>query len=41
MLTVSPPVSPSVVARTLMIQKPSVSAGTLVSDWCEAEDIAC
>src|SRR3982750_4544179 len=30
MLTVSPPVSPSVVARILMIQKPSVIAGTLL-----------
>src|SRR3569623_1949099 len=30
MLTVSPPASPSVVARTLMIQKPSVTAGTLL-----------
>ena len=30
MVTVSPPVSPSVVARTLMIQKPSVTAGTLL-----------
>src|SRR5438128_958672 len=28
--TVSPPVSPSVVQRILMIQKPSVTAGTLV-----------
>src|SRR3954464_15883372 len=31
MVTVSPPVSPSVVARILMIQKPSVTAGTLES----------
>jgi len=31
MLTVSPPVSPSVVARVLMIQKPKVIAGTLLS----------
>src|SRR3954454_9863798 len=31
MVTVSPPVSPRVVARILMIQKPSVTAGTLVS----------
>ena len=31
MVTVSPPVSPSVVARILMIQKPSVTSGTLVS----------
>src|SRR5438477_1744527 len=31
MVTVSPPVSPSVVARILMIQKLSVTAGTLVS----------
>src|SRR3954465_7435983 len=31
MLTLSPPVSPSVVARILMIQKPSVIAGTLLS----------
>src|SRR4051812_17942264 len=30
MVTVSPPVSPSVVARILMIQKPSVIAGTLL-----------
>src|SRR5437588_6159422 len=30
MVTLSPPVSPSVVARILMIQKPSVIAGTLV-----------
>ena len=29
MLSVSPPVSPSVVASTLMTQKPSVIAGTL------------
>src|ERR1700742_3244620 len=29
-VTVSPPVSPSVVARILMIQKPSVTAGTLL-----------
>jgi hypothetical protein len=31
MLTLSPPVSPSVVARILMIQNPSVTAGTFVS----------
>src|SRR5690348_4927596 len=31
MVTVSPPVSPSVVARILTIQKPSVTAGTLLS----------
>ena len=30
-MTLSPPVSPSVVARILMIQKPSVTAGTLLS----------
>ena len=30
-MTVSPPVSPSVVAKILMIQKPSVTAGTFVS----------
>src|SRR6202161_2762690 len=29
--TVSPPVSPSVVAAILMIQKPSVTAGTLLA----------
>src|SRR4029450_2436355 len=29
MVTLSPPVSPSVVARILMIQKPSVTSGTL------------
>src|SRR5437868_9953859 len=34
MVTVSPPVSPSVVARILMIQKPSVTAGTLESASC-------
>src|SRR5438046_932137 len=34
MVTESPPVSPSVVARILMIQKPSVTAGTLVSASC-------
>jgi hypothetical protein len=28
MVTVSPPVSPSVVARILMSQKPSVTSGT-------------
>src|SRR6476620_102935 len=31
MVTVSPPVSPRVVARILMTQKPSVTFGTLVS----------
>src|SRR4051794_13385129 len=31
MLTVSPPVSPSVVATILIIQNPSVIAGTLLS----------
>jgi hypothetical protein len=31
MVTVSPPVSPSVVARILMTQKVSVTAGTLLS----------
>jgi hypothetical protein len=31
MVTLSPPVSPSVVARILMIQKPRVTAGTLLS----------
>ena len=31
MVTLSPPVSPKVVARILMIQKPSVTAGTLVA----------
>src|SRR5436190_17762542 len=31
MVTVSPPVSPRVVARILMIQKPSVTAGTFES----------
>src|SRR4029077_11009373 len=31
MVTLSPPVSPSVVARILMIQNPSVTAGTFVS----------
>src|SRR6478609_4481325 len=31
MVTVSPPVSPRVVARILMTQKPSVTSGTLVS----------
>src|SRR5262249_8974674 len=31
MVTLSPPVSPKVVARTLMIQKPSVTAGTLLA----------
>ena len=31
MVTVSPPVSPSVVARILIAQKPSVTAGTLLS----------
>ena len=31
MVTVSPPVSPSVVARILMIQKPRVISGTLVN----------
>ena len=30
MVTVSPPVSPSVVAAIVMIQKPSVTAGTLL-----------
>src|SRR5437899_7146098 len=30
MVTVSPPVSPSVVARIFTIQKPSVTAGTFV-----------
>jgi hypothetical protein len=30
MVTVSPPVSPSVVARILMIQNPRVTAGTLL-----------
>jgi hypothetical protein len=30
-VTLSPPVSPSVVARILMIQKPSVTSGTFVS----------
>ena len=30
MVTVSPPVSPKVVARILMIQKVSVTAGTLL-----------
>src|SRR5882757_316932 len=34
MVTVSPPVSPNVVARILMIQKPSVTAGTLVRASC-------
>ena len=38
MLTVSPPVSPSVVARILMIQKPSVTAGTLLS--ASSDDLA-
>ncbi|CNJ76261.1 Uncharacterised protein [Mycobacterium tuberculosis] len=31
MVTVSPPVSPNVVAKTLMTQKPKVTAGTLVN----------
>src|SRR6478735_654481 len=31
MVTASPPVSPKVVAATLMTQKPSVTAGTLLS----------
>src|SRR6476619_8138857 len=31
MVSVSPPVSPRVVARILMIQKPSVTAGTLLA----------
>src|SRR5262245_27447081 len=31
MVTASPAVSPSVVARILMIQKPSVTSGTLVA----------
>ena len=31
MVTVSPPVSPSVVARILMIQKPRVTSGTLLA----------
>ena len=31
MVTVSPPVSPSVVAAILMIQKPSVTSGTLLA----------
>jgi len=30
-VTASPPVSPSVVASTFMIQKPSVTAGTLLT----------
>jgi hypothetical protein len=30
MVTASPPVSPSVVARILRIQKPSVTSGTLL-----------
>ena len=30
-MTVSPPVSPSVVAKILMTQKPKVTAGTLVT----------
>ena len=30
-MTVSPPVSPNVVAKTLMTQKPRVTAGTLVN----------
>jgi hypothetical protein len=32
MVTVSPPVSPSVVAAILMIQKESVTSGTLLND---------
>src|SRR5262245_11914763 len=35
MLKVSPPVSPSVVARILKIQKPSVTSGTFVAWWFE------
>jgi hypothetical protein len=35
MVTVSPPVSPSVVAAILMIQKPRVSSGTLVANCPE------
>src|ERR1700743_1861635 len=31
MVTASPPVSPNVVARIFMIQKPSVTAGTLLN----------
>src|SRR5205809_2726092 len=34
MVSVSPPVSPSVVARILMIQKPRVIAGTLERTSC-------
>ncbi|GGD49520.1 hypothetical protein GCM10010989_24750 [Croceicoccus pelagius] len=38
MLTVSPAVSPKVVARILMIQKPSVIAGTLVRSAVVSQD---
>src|SRR5579863_10779211 len=34
MVTVSPPVSPRVVAAILMIQKPRMTSGTLLRDSC-------
>jgi hypothetical protein len=40
MVTVSPPVSPSVVAKILMTQKPKVTAGTLVDAGFETSFIS-
>jgi hypothetical protein len=40
MVTVSPPVSPSVVARILMTQKPSVTSGTLLKERSRVSFIA-
>ena len=39
-VTVSPPVSPSVVARILTIQKPRVTAGTLAISFASCDRLS-